>query len=84
MSLNDFTYSQLAVLAGRLSMLAKKPISLGMAITISIIITDGLLNLPGAEERMKKTLSKISIMSPEEFDIHYDKFFKMITGEKKK
>lgn len=86
MSLNDLTYSQLAVLAGRLSMMAKKPISLGMAVSISTEIFDVVLNIPGVEEELKKKFSEIStkILSPEEFNIHWDEFFKLITGEKKK
>lgn len=79
------TYSELAVLAGRLSMIAKKPISLGMAVTFAITIFDKLLNVPEVEEYAKKTFSEISemIMAPQEFDLFWDEFFKVITGEKK-
>jgi hypothetical protein len=83
-SLNDLTYSELAVLAGRLSMIAKKPISLGMAVAISTEIFNVVLNTPGVEEFLEKKFSEGRIMTPEEFDIHWDEFFKVITGEKKK
>lgn len=85
-SLNDLTYSELAVLAGRLSMMAKKPISLGMTIAIVTVVFEKLLSFPGVEERWGKMLSEVSakMLTPEEFDIHWDEFFKVITGEKKK
>ena len=84
MSLNDLTYSELAVLAGRLSMIAKKPISLGMTIAFATEVFNRLLNLPGVEEYVEKRFSEISILTPEEFDLQWDRIFKVITGEKKK
>ena len=85
-SLNDYTYSELAVLAGRLSMIAKKPISLGMTVAFATSIFQKVLELPGIEEKMEKKFSEVSatIMTPEEFESHWDAFFKVITGEKKK
>jgi len=83
-SLNDFTYSELAVLAGRLSMIAKKPISLGMTIFFATGIFNKYLNAPGIEKLLEKKFSEGKIMTPEEFDTYYDEFFKVITGEKKK
>jgi len=67
-------------------MMARKPISLGMTITLTMIMSEGYLKLPGAEETLKKKLSEISpsMLTPEEFEIHGDAFFKAITGEKKK
>ena len=84
-SLNDYTYSELAVLAGRLSMIAKKPISLGMAIAMATAMFEAYLNLPGAEGRLGKKFSKLGarMLTREEFDVHWDKFFKLITEEKK-
>lgn len=84
-SLNDFTYSELAVLAGRLSILAKKPISLGMTIAISMILSENFLNLPGAKEAMKKKFSEISpnMFTPEEFESYFEGLFKVITKENK-
>ena len=83
-SLNDFTYSELAVLAGRLSMIAKKPISLGMTISIASIALDQYLRAPGVEKKLQKKFSEISarMMTPEEFDSYWDQAFKTITGEK--
>lgn len=85
-SLNDLTYSELAVLAGRLSMIAKKPISLGMTVAITTDVFERLLRFPVVEEVIEKTFSKVSakMLTPEEFDVHWDEFFKKITGEKKK
>lgn len=82
-SLNDFIYSKLAVFAGRLSMLAKKPISLGMAVGFSTTVVNELLNRPGVEEYTKKMFSETEILTPEEFDVHWDELFKAITQEKK-
>jgi len=44
------------------------------------------LKFPGAKERLEKTFSEISarVFTPEEFESHWDAFFKVITGEKKK
>ena len=83
-SLNDMTYSQLAVLAGRLSMIAKRPISLGMTVAAATSVFDSLLRFPIVEELLEKKFSEIptGIMAPEEFDLRWDQFFKVITGEK--
>ena len=85
MSLNDFTYSELAVFAGKLSMMAKKPISLGMAISLAVVMSENFLKLPGMEEGVKQKLSEASpnIFTPEEFDSYFDGLFKEITNEKK-
>lgn len=86
MSLNDLTYSQLAVLAGRLSILAKKPISLGMTIAIATNVFGNMLHYSYVEKLVEKAFSELSanMLTPEEFDAHLDEFFKKITGEKKK
>ena len=86
MSLNDFTYSELAVLAGRLSMIAKKPISLGMAIAMATGIFEAYLEFPGVKESFEKRFSKLGtrMLTPEEFDLYWDEFFKGITREAKK
>ena len=56
-----------------------------MAVTISSKVFNDVLNLPGMEEKLRKTFSEVPrVMTPEEFDIHWDEFFKVITGEKKK
>ena len=84
-SLNDFTYSELAVLAGKLSIIAKRPISLGMTIAIATASFGKFLELPGAKKEIEKRFSELSatILTPEEFDTYWDEFFKMITREKK-
>lgn len=80
------TYSELAVLSGRLSMIAKKPVSLGMTVSFATYVFDKLLNIPSVEEQVEKKFSEVStrMLTPEEFDIHWDEFFKVITGEKEK
>jgi hypothetical protein len=85
-SLNDLTYSEVAVLAGRLSMLAKKPMSLGMTIAFTTKVFQAYLEIPGVAKQLEKKFSEISaaMLSPEEFDSHWDAFFKAITGEEKK
>lgn len=85
-SLNDYTYSELAVLSGKLSMIAKRPISLGMTISLAATVFDEVLKIPGIEQLLEKKFSETSakMLTPEEFDIHWDKFFKVITGEKQK
>jgi len=65
-------------------MMAKKPISLGMTITFATAVFNRHLDQPSVEKFWKKMLSKEKIMTPEEFDIHWDEIFKVITGEKKK
>ena len=67
-------------------MLAKKPISLGMTISLAIVALEEYLKLPGAEKRFEKKFSEVSprMFTPEEFDIYFDELFKAITEENKK
>jgi hypothetical protein len=79
-SINDYTYSKLAVLAGRFSIMAEKPISLGMTIDMALDWVENILKLPGMEENLKKQFSESeSIATPEEFEAAWDEFFQSIT-----
>ena len=63
-------------------MIAKKPISLGMTTSIAIEALNTFLNNPSVKEKLEKRFSEISarILTPEGFDIHWNEFFKLITG----
>jgi len=65
-------------------MIARKPISLGMTIALATDLFNICLNIPDFEKGLEKKFSEMpAVMTPEEFDISWDKFFKLITGEKK-
>ena len=66
--------------------MAKKPISLGMTITIATKVFQRLLEIPSLKKEVEKVLSERSerMLTPEEFDSYWDEFFKEITQEKKK
>lgn len=76
-SLNEYTYSSVAVLAGKLTVLAGKPISMGMAIQMAVNLLDFFATMPQMESVFKEMLSKV--ISPEEFEEQMETFYKMIT-----
>jgi len=84
-SLNDYAYSEVAVLAGKLSILAKKPVSLGMTIQLATGIFGKILENPETKKSVGEAFSEIfdKMLTPEEFELSWDKFYEMITGEKR-
>ena len=66
-------------------MMAKKPVSLGMAIHFTTNTFEKLLSIPGFEKELEKEFSKVSskMLTPAEFEKEWDKLFEVITGEKK-
>jgi len=78
-SINDLTYADLVSLSGELTALAKKPISLGMTvlITLSTFRYYSKKFSKSTWDMLAKGLA--STASPEEWDAQMDEVFKMIT-----
>ena len=62
-------------------MIAKKPISLGMAISMAVGTLEQMLKIPGVEEGFEEKFSEVSdrVLTPEEFDLYWEEFYKAIT-----
>ena len=71
-SLPDSVYQDLASVAEELSDMAKKPISLSMAVYLLTAVYRAHLNDPCARDAFRQKMSTADIMSPEEFDNAWD------------
>ena len=81
-SLPELVYSELVTIAGELTMRSKKPISLGMAVSILASIYKTFNQcFPEFLEKLAEKLQKANVMSPEEFDKVWEETFKQISGE---
>jgi len=78
-SLNEYTYSVVAVTSGKLTQMSGRPISMGMTISFAAIVLDTLLGNPAIHEALKKALTGQEIMSPEDFERYMEDFYKTIT-----
>ena len=77
-SLNEYAYSVVAVLAGKLTILAGKPISMGMAIHMATFLLDYIVTIPQMQQKFKEILS--TAQSPEDYEVWMEGFYKSITG----
>lgn len=81
-SLPEMIYSELVSIAGELTMLSKKPISLGMTVNfLTAIYKAAVETYPELPKRIAEKLQAIEVMSPEEFEKSMDDVYKKITGE---
>jgi hypothetical protein len=71
-SIPDSVYQDLASVAEELTDISRKPISLGMAITLLTAVYRAHLNDPCARDAFKQKLGNSDIMSPEEFEKAWD------------
>ena len=72
LNLPDKIDEDLTAVAEQLSFMAKKPISQSMAINLLIEVFHAHLNNRCALDSFSQQLQTLDIMSPEEFDKHWD------------
>jgi len=71
-NLPDAVYSDLLSVSKDLTAMAKKPISLGMAVYLLTAVYRAHLREPCARDAFRQKLSSSEIMSPEEFEKVWD------------
>ncbi|MDI6640379.1 MAG: hypothetical protein QMD78_06120 [Methanocellales archaeon] len=78
-NVNEYTYTKLASLAGELTMLSGRPISLSMAIFMSVSLWDVLEGIhPGTKKRVIEEFKKMDSKDFVEFDEILDRLFEWI------
>ena len=70
--LPEQVYVDLVAVSEELTLMAKKPISLSIAINLIIDIYHAYLNNPCALDTFSQQLASLDILSPEEFDKNLD------------
>ncbi|MGE5188313.1 MAG: hypothetical protein ACM3JE_04730 [Betaproteobacteria bacterium] len=65
-------YEDLVKVSDELSLMAKKPISLSMAVDLLMEIYRAHLNNPCALDSFSQQIKSLNIMAPEEFDKYWD------------
>ena len=71
-SLPDSVYQDLVSVAEELEDMAKKPISIGMAVYLLTAVYRAHLNEPCARDAFRQKMANSDIMSPEEFEKAWD------------
>jgi hypothetical protein len=71
-SLPNAVYEDLQAVTEELAAMAKKPISLGMAIYLLTAVYRAHVSEPCARDAFRQRLATSDFMSPEEFDREYD------------
>ena len=71
-SLPDSVYQDLSSVAEELAEMAKKPISLSMAVYLLTAVYRAHLNDPCARDLFRQKMANSDIMSPEEFEKAWD------------
>lgn len=71
-SLPEAVYADLVSVSEELTLMAKKPISLSMAVNLIIEVYRAYMNNPCALDAFSLQLANQNIMSPEEFDKVWD------------
>ena len=69
-------YEDLVKVSEELSLMAKKPVSLSMAMNLLIEVYHAHMNNPCALDAFSQQLASLDIMSPEEFDKYWDEQLK--------
>ena len=77
-------YEDLVKVSDELSLMAKKPISLSMAVDLLMEIYRAHLNNPCALDSFSQQIKSLNIMAPEEFDKYWDEPAETHTAKKKK
>ena len=65
-------YEDLVKVSEELSLMAKKPVSLSMAMNLLVEVYQAHMNNPCALDAFSQQLASLDIMSPEEFDKYWD------------
>ena len=65
-------YEDLVKVSEELSLMAKRPVSLSMAMNLLIEVYHAHMNNPCALDAFSQQLASLDIMSPEEFDKYWD------------
>ena len=76
-NLPETVYSDLVSVSEELTLMAKKPISLSMAVNLLMEVYRAHLNNPCALDAFSQQLASLDILSPEEFDKMWDETPKM-------
>jgi hypothetical protein len=71
-SLPETVYADLVSISEELTLIAKKPISLSMAVLLLGEVYHAYMNNPCASDAFSQQLASLEIMSPEEFDKVWD------------
>jgi hypothetical protein len=71
-NLPDSVYQDLVSVAEELADMAKKPISIGMAVYLLTAVYQAHLNDPCARDAFRQKMARADIMSPEEFEKAWD------------
>jgi hypothetical protein len=71
-NLPDTVYQDLASVAEELSEMARKPVSLSMAVYLLTAVYHAHLNDPCARDAFRQKMANSNIMSPEEFEKAWD------------
>ena len=72
LSLPETVYDDLVSLSEELTIMAKKPISLSMAVHLLTAVYRAHMNNPCALDAFSQQLARLEILSPEEFDKVWD------------
>ena len=73
LALPDVVYSDLVSVSGELTFMARKPVSVGMAISILVAVYRAHVSEPCARDALRQKLANAEMMSPEEFERVWDK-----------
>ena len=65
-------YEDLVKVSEELSLMAKKPVSLSMAMNLLVEVYHAHMNNPCALDAFSQQLASLDIMSPDEFDKYWD------------
>ncbi len=71
-NLPETVYADLVSISEELTLMAKKPISLSMAVHLLGEVYHAYMNNPCASDAFSQQLASLKIMSPEEFDKVWD------------
>ena len=83
-SLPEIIYSDLVSVSDELTLMAKKPISLSMAVHLLTEVYRAHMNNPCALDAFSQQLASLEILSPEEFDKVWDDVPSSSTNQTKK
>jgi hypothetical protein len=72
LTLPDIIYSDLVAVSQELSVMARKPVSVSMTISILSAIYRAHISEPCARDALCQRLANSQIMSPEEFDKYWN------------
>ena len=76
-------YEDLVKVSEELSLMAKKPVSLSMAMNLLVEVYHAHMNNPCALDAFSQQLASLDIMSPEEFDKYWDEPLKPLERKRK-